>query len=180
MDAPTVPPLPLDWVVAFVNEYAAAPRRAAGEADAPYPAPRELPEGDALDGVDLPDPAELAVLADRLHGAFGADPVAVAASLSLLLEDSGVRPRLVARSGRPRAAWIHDGAAPLAAGCALALWQHLTSTVGDRLGVCSASRCVDVYVDRSPAGARRYCSLTCQNRTKVAAFRARQQDPAGT
>ena len=43
----------------------------------------------------------------------------------------------------------------------------------DRLGVCTAPRCDRVYVDTSRNGTRRYCSTSCQNRVKTAAFRAR-------
>jgi len=43
----------------------------------------------------------------------------------------------------------------------------------DRLGVCTAPRCDRVFVDTSRNGTRRYCSTSCQNRVKTAAFRAR-------
>jgi len=43
----------------------------------------------------------------------------------------------------------------------------------DRLGVCTAPHCDRVYVDTSRNGTRRYCSTSCQNRVKTAAFRAR-------
>jgi predicted RNA-binding Zn ribbon-like protein len=44
-----------------------------------------------------------------------------------------------------------------------------------RLGVCTAPRCDRVYVDTSFAGTRRFCSTSCQNRVKTAAYRARGQ-----
>ncbi|WP_372729073.1 CGNR zinc finger domain-containing protein [Nocardioides sp.] len=44
-----------------------------------------------------------------------------------------------------------------------------------RLGVCSADRCTDVYVDTSPNQSRRYCSDRCSSRANVAAYRARQK-----
>ncbi|HYY45287.1 MAG TPA: CGNR zinc finger domain-containing protein [Actinomycetota bacterium] len=44
----------------------------------------------------------------------------------------------------------------------------------DRLGVCSADNCRDVFVDVSRNRSRRYCSATCSTRTNVAAFRARR------
>jgi predicted RNA-binding Zn ribbon-like protein len=49
----------------------------------------------------------------------------------------------------------------------------LGSESHDRLGVCTAPRCDRVYVDTSRNGTRRYCSTSCQNRVKTAAFRAR-------
>jgi predicted RNA-binding Zn ribbon-like protein len=45
----------------------------------------------------------------------------------------------------------------------------------DRLRVCDAPDCADVLVDLSKNRSRRYCSTTCQNRTNVAAFRARRR-----
>ena len=37
-------------------------------------------------------------------------------------------------------------------------------------------RCADAYVDASPGAHRRYCSVTCQNRERVAAFRRRRSN----
>ena len=45
----------------------------------------------------------------------------------------------------------------------------------DRLGVCSAAPCTQVFVDTSPNRSRRYCSERCSSRANVAAFRARQK-----
>jgi predicted RNA-binding Zn ribbon-like protein len=45
----------------------------------------------------------------------------------------------------------------------------------DRLGVCSASPCTNVFVDTSPNRSRRYCSERCSSRANVAAYRARQK-----
>ncbi len=61
-----------------------------------------------------------------------------------------------------------------AAGCATGLAVVLGSDLHDRIGVCTAARCDRVYVDTSRNGTRRFCSTTCQNRVKAAAFRARQ------
>jgi predicted RNA-binding Zn ribbon-like protein len=44
-----------------------------------------------------------------------------------------------------------------------------------RLGVCSAARCTNVFVDASPNLSRRYCSDRCSSRANVAAYRARQK-----
>jgi hypothetical protein len=45
----------------------------------------------------------------------------------------------------------------------------------DRLGVCSAVKCTNVFVDTSPNRSRRYCSERCSSRANVAAYRARQK-----
>ena len=47
-----------------------------------------------------------------------------------------------------------------------------------RMGVCSADRCNNVYVDTSPNQSRRYCSDRCSSRANVAAYRARQRASA--
>ena len=49
----------------------------------------------------------------------------------------------------------------------------------ERLGVCAASPCTNVYVDTSPNRSRRYCSDRCSSRANVAAYRARQKAAAG-
>jgi predicted RNA-binding Zn ribbon-like protein len=47
-----------------------------------------------------------------------------------------------------------------------------------RLGVCSADRCDNVFVDTSPNQSRRYCSDRCSSRANVAAYRARRKAEA--
>ena len=49
----------------------------------------------------------------------------------------------------------------------------------NRLGVCHAPPCRNVYVDTSPNQSRRYCSDRCSSRANVAAYRARQKAAAG-
>jgi predicted RNA-binding Zn ribbon-like protein len=45
----------------------------------------------------------------------------------------------------------------------------------NRLGVCHAPPCANVFVDTSPNQSRRYCSERCSSRANVAAYRARQK-----
>ena len=47
----------------------------------------------------------------------------------------------------------------------------------DRIGICSGRHCADAFIDASPAGQRRFCSVTCQNRARIAAWRHRQSQP---
>jgi predicted RNA-binding Zn ribbon-like protein len=51
----------------------------------------------------------------------------------------------------------------------------------ERLRICASDDCRWRFVDRSPAGRRRWCDMrTCGNRAKVAAHRARRRaEPAG-
>lgn len=48
-----------------------------------------------------------------------------------------------------------------------------------RLRRCAADDCDDVLVDLSKNRSRRFCTVTCANRTNVAAFRARRANRAG-
>jgi hypothetical protein len=58
---------------------------------------------------------------------------------------------------------------------AMGLSQVVMQHGWQRLGVCSAEGCDDVYVDTSRNASRRYCSNTCASRSTVAAYRARQK-----
>ena len=62
----------------------------------------------------------------------------------------------------------------LLAAAALTLRHQLAGRDQARVGVCSGRRCADAYIDASPSGRRRFCSVTCQNRTRVAAWRQRR------
>ncbi|NEB74779.1 CGNR zinc finger domain-containing protein [Streptomyces sp. SID14478] len=92
-----------------------------------------------------------------------------------MLRESGVRPVLDAEGGLPRPAWaVEEGRRAVIAAAAVTLWHFLGDHGFDRIGVCTGRRCADVYVDVSPGGRRRFCSVTCQNRARVAAFRSRR------
>jgi predicted RNA-binding Zn ribbon-like protein len=125
--------------------------------------------------------AELCFVAAELRGAFeavGAGKVDEAArQVNAMLMRTGARPELERHDGEPWHLHFHaaDRSLPSgwAAGCATGLAVVLGSDLHDRLGVCTAPRCDRVYVDTSRNGTRRYCSTSCQNRVKTAAFRAR-------
>jgi predicted RNA-binding Zn ribbon-like protein len=174
-----VKPADQAWVVAFVNEYGTEPRREANEQLEPYPPLSALGEHDAALAVGLTE-AQLVSLADSLHRVFAASSRSKAAqSLNELLEESNPVPRVRSSESaesyekfwrvRARAASV----SPLMASCALTLIDVLGGPW--RFGLCEASACADVFVDRSPGRQRRYCSSPCQNRSKVAAFRRRQK-----
>ena len=123
-------------------------------------------------------PAALVEVADRLHPVFAAaTPDQRVRRTAALLKETGVRPSLRTAPDGIRADWSVDRAADAwLAAAAVTLRHHLEAHDGGRLGTCSAIRCADVYVDSSPVGHRRYCSITCQNRTRVATFRQRHLD----
>jgi len=72
---------------------------------------------------------------------------------------------------RPDASALEQLTTTVAMGISQVVIQH----GWQRLGVCSAEGCDDVYVDTSRNASRRYCSNTCASRSTVAAYRARQK-----
>lgn len=61
------------------------------------------------------------------------------------------------------------------------LAQFLADESPDRLRTCANEGCRYVFVDRSPAGRRRWCDMrTCGNQAKVARHRARARDGNGS
>jgi predicted RNA-binding Zn ribbon-like protein len=122
--------------------------------------------------------ASLSFVAADLRAVFAADSVDAAAGLvNELLTRTGARPALERHDGEPWHLHFHAVDETLvngwAASCATGLAVVLGSELYDRLGVCTAPRCDRVYVDTSRNGTRRFCSTSCQNRVKTAAFRAR-------
>lgn len=59
--------------------------------------------------------------------------------------------------------------------CAEILARIIGTGQAHRLGLCSDHACGRAYLDQSKNNSRRYCSVTCQNRAKTAAFRTRQR-----
>ena len=146
--------MPLPDLVGFVNEWGTLPR--------------------ALDKRPPSSDKALTALADELHPVFAATADTERASLvNALLDRTRVRPALTSRDGELAQEWtVDDPAQESRAAAALALRHHLAEHPG-RIGVCADDQCADVYVDSSPAGRRRFCCLTCQNRARAAAFRRR-------
>jgi len=68
-----------------------------------------------------------------------------------------------------------DAVQQLTTTVAMGLSQVVVQHGWQRLGVCSAEGCGNVYVDTSRNASRRYCSNTCASRSTVAAYRARQR-----
>jgi predicted RNA-binding Zn ribbon-like protein len=131
--------------------------------------------------------AELCFVAAELRGVFEAVSAGAvddaAEQVNAVLARTGARPELERHDGQSWHLHFHaaDNSLPngWAAGCATGLAVVLGGDLHDRLGVCTALRCDRVYVDTSRNGTRRYCSTTCQNRVKTAAFRARSASDMG-
>ncbi|MGD0605543.1 MAG: CGNR zinc finger domain-containing protein [Streptosporangiaceae bacterium] len=176
-----VDPLSADVLVWLVNEWGAVPRAAAGEDQASHPDTELLAALLAGSGVRSCPPAlltdrALGQVADRLHRVFAAADLGKRVDLVAgLLAETAVSPALDLADGRPGATWrVADGRHALLAAAALTLRHQLAEHDPDRVGVCSGRRCADAFIDASPAGQRRFCSVTCQNRARVAAWRQRQ------
>jgi predicted RNA-binding Zn ribbon-like protein len=179
-----VEPMSPDVLVWLVNEWGSVPRTAAGEEQAPYPDTDLLAALLAGSGVRACPPAALTgpalrQVADQLHRVFAAADLGErVARVAGLLAQTRVTPalELTDTGDRPGATWRVPGAADtLLAAAALTLRHQLAEHDSDRIGVCSGRRCADAFIDASPAGQRRFCSVTCQNRTRIAAWRQSQR-----
>jgi hypothetical protein len=121
------------------------------------------------------DADRLRAWAYRLRPAFGDTDVIVLLN-GLLAEvplrphisDHGLGPHL--HYGEPGTGLVDRVRANTAFGLALAVCEH----GAERLGRCRAAGCDRVYADVRRGPRRRYCSRACQNRSSVAAFRARR------
>ena len=84
-----------------------------------------------------------------------------------LLLETDAAPQLTRRDGQP---WhLHFGSPEFATAVAMLL----VSVEAARLRRCEAVRCDDLFLDSTRNRTQRFCSTACQNRTKVAAHRAR-------
>jgi predicted RNA-binding Zn ribbon-like protein len=136
----------------------------------------------ATPDVSGEDAEELRGVATEFRAVFEAvmrdDVDAAARQVNKLLAWTGARPALDRHDGQEWHLHFHGRDDRLAngwaAGCATGLAIVLGTDDRGRLGVCTAPRCDRVYVDASRNGTRRFCSTTCQNRVKTAAFRSRQ------
>ncbi len=169
--------LPVSDLVRLVNGWGTVPRAEAGEATLSFPPGDELARSMGLPESASPSDRELTAVADRLYPVFAADrPEERAAAVTTLLTETGVRPAVRADGPRVRAGWTTESRADIVlAAAAIALYGHLDRHQAGRLGTCTGARCADVYVDASPGAHRRFCSTTCQNRARVAAFRRRKK-----
>ncbi len=166
---------------ALVNELASPERSATPAREAVAALSRIL-------AIDPPSVSQLtqaqvpafAALAHQLRTVFSdlqrRDVDAAAATLNKLLAAHPAHPHLA----KERGVWRvhhHPHDAPLVpmwtAICAASLAEMIGDGEVQRLGTCERDDCGRVYVDVSRNASRRFCSLACQNRVKVATFRER-------
>lgn len=133
------------------------------------------------------DADDFVALAKRLRAIFvgidGGDIDEAAELLNNILSEHPASPYLAKEEG----VWhLHHHPADAAvlpmwtAICAEGLARMIGTQNAHRLGICVADNCDRVFADTSKNATRRFCSSTCQNRTKTAAFRARKRDAAVT
>src|SRR5262249_44315771 len=105
------------------------------------------------------------------------DPAERLGLVNTLLTESGVRPVLELAGGRPGETWlVEDPRQTLLAAAAPTLRHQLAAGDPDRVGGCAGPRCAEAYLDASPPARRRFCSVTCQNRARVAAWRRQRRN----
>ncbi|HEX2172706.1 MAG TPA: CGNR zinc finger domain-containing protein [Dehalococcoidia bacterium] len=135
-----------------------------------------------VSGIRNRDVEELRALRERLRPVFEAqDERGCARLLNQLLREILPLPQLVSGPGGlqlqhlPRSQSVAE---QVAAASLVGLAVLIADQGFDRLGICSADRCRDVFVDTSRNRSRRYCNDTCSSRANVAAFRARHKQHA--
>ena len=125
------------------------------------------------------DVREVRLVRAQLRSVFeAADQDHRAELLNGLLARARTLPQLTDHDGDWHFHYVPSGvpvARRLAATAGMALAVVAAEYGHDRLGICLADRCRDVYVDTSRNHSRRYCDDACASRMNVAAFRARQK-----
>ena len=121
---------------------------------------------------------EVTALRPRLRQLWSGDTDEVVGLVNALLTEYGGRPQLVRHDDWDWHLHVTAADAPLAERMAVEAAMALTDVIRlgelDRLGTCAAADCDDVLVDLSKNRSRRFCDVSCANRTNVAAYRARR------
>lgn len=126
--------------------------------------------------------AELAAVQElrpRLREVWAADEDRVVEIVNGLLREFRALPQLVAHGDWGYHLHATSPDQPLAERIAVEAAMAFVDVVRvgelDRLRVCSADDCADVFVDLSRNRSRRFCEVGCGNRINVAAYRARRR-----
>lgn len=141
--------------------------------------------GSLLGGAEAEEPILLAQrLREVLAGLAAGELDRTARRVNSLLREHRAAPQLATHDGESWQLHFHSQdrevgmVAARGASCAVALATVIGSGWSSRLGTCASARCELVFVDTSRNGSRRFCSLRCLNRDKVAGFRSRHPDGA--
>ena len=129
------------------------------------------------------DVEQLKSYREQLRRVWFGDEQDAAAILNSLLREVAAAPQISNHDGQPWHLHFAAADAPLAqriaAGAAMGLATTIAEEGYERLGVCGADDCLDVFVDTSRNRSRRYCNQTCSTKVNVAAYRAREKTRAG-
>ena len=146
---------------------------------------RELLDAQGINGygeVTDADLKPLRALRAELRAIFEApDETSAAAGINALLARSGAAPQMTDHDGKWHLHYAAEDAAltdRITALAAMSLASVIVRWGWERLGVCRADDCADVFVDTSRNKSRRYCDPSCSTRMNVAAFRARHKERA--
>ena len=127
------------------------------------------------------DQAELAAVRElrtRLEQLWTMDKDAAVQLVNALLREASALPQLVRHDGWDYHVHATPPDAPLADRMAVEAAMAFTDVIRggqlDRLRRCAAAHCDNVHIDLSKNSSRRFCSVSCANRTNVAAYRTRQ------
>jgi predicted RNA-binding Zn ribbon-like protein len=100
--------------------------------------------------------------------------------LNALLREYPIQPQISGHDDRNWHLHLVEGAPAVASsyatGAIMGLAVFCTEYGLDRLGVCQAVPCRQVYLDTSTNRSRRYCSDRCATRANVAAYRQRRRE----
>lgn len=161
-----------DWVIWFINEFADETRRLSGETGGSYPR-LDNHHGTPACFVDL-DETACVTAANKAFAVVEASPdlTAIASALEALFAGKhDVSPTMV--DGEIVLIFGTAGELELEAEIGRRLVALLADSAVRGLGLCDEDHCVDVFVDRSRRHNRRFCTTTCQVRSRVARHRAR-------
>ncbi|WP_141857591.1 CGNR zinc finger domain-containing protein [Kribbella jejuensis] len=166
----------LTAAIALANTFG-APQRRGRPATAPTAAAVEEVLRLTTKRAPTTDPSDYAADGKILYDALSLLPdVDGAASLvNELLAKTKAAPHLTRTAGEP---WhLHFGSPDEANGWlaefATAVAMLLGSDQLERVRRCEAVRCDELFLDATRNRTQRFCSTACQNRTKVAAHRAK-------
>jgi predicted RNA-binding Zn ribbon-like protein len=114
----------------------------------------------------------------RIHDVWVAPLTEQVTEVNALLAEGHALPRLVEHDDQGWHIHATDDDAPLADRAAVEFAMAMVDVIRagerERLQVCTADDCDDVYVDLSRNRSRKFCDGTCGTRANVAAYRARR------
>ncbi len=119
-------------------------------------------------------------IAPRLRELLTAGRDDAAQLVNTMLRDSSALPQLRRHDGHDWHLHAVDNEAPLAerilVETAMAMIDVIRADEMSRLALCADEDCDGIVLDLSRNRSKKFCSLTCGNRSAVAAYRARQAD----